>query len=352
MHFSGRIVTVPFAQRVIAWQANHGRHGLPWQDTKDAYTIWLSEIMLQQTQVSTVLQYFPRFLQRFPNVLSLAAAAVDEVLGYWSGLGYYSRARNLHRAAQQVVADHQGVFPTTAAVLEQLPGVGRSTAAAIAAFSSHERGAILDGNVKRVLARHAGIDGYPGLPAVQQRLWLEAERRLPEQGIAVYTQGMMDLGSTVCLRGQPQCLLCPVSVDCVALRDGRQRSLPAPRPKKIIPETACQMLLLLHGQRVYVATRTMAAVWQGLWSLPEIASDADPVAAAAALGFQVEPPQWLVPFTHTFSHYRLTITPVLLPVTSVLAVREGGQWLDVQAIERAPLPAPVRRMLESLARQL
>src|SRR5947209_6589617 len=203
-----------FAGRVIAWQREHGRHDLPWQRTRDAYRIWLSEIMLQQTQVATVLPYYERFLERFPTVAKLAAALEDEVMRLWSGLGYYARARNLHAAAQQVVARHGGIFPTDFEALAALPGVGRSTAAAIAAFSSGERRAILDGNVRRVLARHAAIEGDPTSAGVVAALWREAEARLPEQGIEAYTQGMMDLGAGLCGSRDPACLLCPVAEDC------------------------------------------------------------------------------------------------------------------------------------------
>src|SRR5207247_5643213 len=218
-----------FASRLIAWQKQHGRHDLPWQHTRDPYRVWLSEIMLQQTQVATVIPYYLRFLAAFPDVASLAAAPVERVLEIWSGLGYYRRAHLAHRAAKTIVTEHGGVFPRDVSAVAVLPGIGRSTAAAIEAFAFGVRGAILDGNVKRVLARHAGIVGFPGDPEVERSLWRHAESLLPEKGIETYTQALMDLGATVCLRKSPRCDVCPVAPDCVARRDGRIAELPAPR---------------------------------------------------------------------------------------------------------------------------
>jgi A/G-specific adenine glycosylase len=235
--FPKNVVCPGFAERVIAWQRRYGRHDLPWQNTRDAYRVWLSEIMLQQTQVSAVIPYYQRFVVAFPDLRTLAAAPLERVLELWSGLGYYSRARNLHRCAQQVVADHGGDFPADPERVAQLPGIGRSTAAAICAFAFGARTAILEGNVKRVLARHAGIDGYPGERLVENRLWDIATTRLPAATIEAYTQGMMDLGATICVRSRPACALCPVSEDCVALATHRVDSLPAPRPKEGGPAT-------------------------------------------------------------------------------------------------------------------
>ena len=264
-----------FATGLIAWQRRAGRRDLPWQNTRDAYRIWLSEVMLQQTQVATVIPYFERFIAAFPDVASLAAAPVERVLEQWSGLGYYRRAHMLHRAAQAIVADHGGVFPRDAAAIEALPGIGRSTAAAIAAFAFGARGAILDGNVKRVVARHAGIDGLPSDPAVERALWARAEALLPGRDIETYTQALMDLGATVCLRTRPRCDVCPVAADCVARRENRIAELPGRRAKKILPQRATTVLLLERHGEVLLERRPNVGIWAGLWSLPELVAGAD-----------------------------------------------------------------------------
>ena len=250
-----------FAARVVAWQRTHGRHDLPWQNTRDAYRIWLSEIMLQQTQVTTVLPYYERFVAAFPDVAALAAAPLERVLEHWSGLGYYRRAHHLHAAARAVVAGHGGGFPHDAATIATLPGVGRSTAAAIAVFAHGERAAILDGNVKRVLARHAGVEGFPGAASVEARLWALAEARLPTQDVEPYTQGLMDLGATLCTRTKPRCGECPVAADCVARRDGRVDELPSPRPAKALPRKAVRVLLLERAGEVLLERRAPTGIW-------------------------------------------------------------------------------------------
>ena len=261
-----------FVSRLTDWQRHSGRHGLPWQGTGDPYRVWLSEVMLQQTQVATVLPAFQRFVARFPDIASLAAAPLDDVLGLWSGLGYYSRARNLHRAASVVVA--AGGFPADVESLQRLPGVGRSTAAAIVSLAWDRPAAILDGNVRRVLARHAGIGGWPGDPAVTRRLWAEAEARLPAADAppgtaSTYTQALMDLGATVCQRRRPLCERCPVAADCVAWRDGRTDSIPAPRPARERPLRRIELLLDCAQDGVTLVRRPEHGVWGGLWCLPE-----------------------------------------------------------------------------------
>ena len=264
-----RKTATAFANRIVRWQERHGRHDLPWQATRDAYRIWLSEVMLQQTQVATVIPYFERFVKRFPTVGALASAHADEVLALWSGLGYYARARNLHRAAREVVERHGGVFPSGFEALVQLPGVGRSTAAAIAAFAGGERRAILDGNVRRVIARHAGIAGDPASSQVLERLWAEAEARLPRDGIERYTQGMMDLGASVCFTRRPACELCPVAADCVARIEERVDELPGRRRRAARGLRRIAMLVVVSRGEVLLEKRPASGIWGGLWSLPE-----------------------------------------------------------------------------------
>lgn len=267
-----------FAPTLIAWQRKHGRHDLPWQNTRDPYRIWLSEIMLQQTQVSTVVPYYVRFLERYPDVAALAAAPIDDVMALWAGLGYYSRARNLHRCAQAVVERHGGAFPASPEALAELPGIGRSTAAAIASFAFGARATILDGNVKRVLARVFGVEGFPGDKRIENEMWALAEALLPDAAeptdVTAYTQGLMDLGATLCVRGKPECGRCPFAGECVAQRSGRQRELPAARPKKAVPTRRTWMLVLRDGDAVLLQRRPPAGIWGGLWSLPEADGDA------------------------------------------------------------------------------
>lgn len=342
-------MTPDFAPRLVAWQRAHGRHDLPWQASRDPYPVWLSEIMLQQTQVDTVVPYFRRFLASFPDIATLAAAEEDAVLAHWSGLGYYSRARNLRAAARRIVADHGGRFPEEMAAILALPGIGRSTAAAVAAFAFGQRRAILDGNVKRVLARVFGIDGWPGDKAVETRLWTLAEALLPETDIRAYTQGLMDLGATLCTRGRPRCDACPFRDDCVANRDGRQRELPGPRPRKVIPERSVAMLVLCRPGQVLLEKRPPTGIWGGLWSLPECGEADDPVAAARRLGYGAIDATELPGFTHAFTHFRLFIRPWALAVAAAPALEEPGRlWLALEDLEGAALPTPVRRILGGL----
>jgi len=339
-----------FAARLVAWQAVHGRHGLPWQGTRDAYRIWLSEIMLQQTQVTTVLPYYTRFVASFPDVASLAAAPIERVLEHWSGLGYYRRAHHLHAAAHAVVQRHGGCFPVDAATLETLPGIGRSTAAAIAAFASGERGAILDGNVKRVLARHAGVEGYPGDPRVAAVLWNEAQRRVPAERIEAYTQGMMDLGATVCLRTRPRCDMCPVADDCVARTTQRIGALPSPRPRKALPERAVRVLLIERAGAILFEKRPPVGIWGGLWSLPEVDLD-DDVAARVRARYDcaIGEARDLAPLRHGFTHFGLTLHPRHLRVAqSTRAEQPGHVWLTRDDALGAALPAPIKRLLRTL----
>lgn len=338
-----------FAARLIDWQRLHGRHDLPWQ-VADPYFVWLSEVMLQQTQVATVIPYFQAFVARFPDVHALAAAPVDEVMAAWSGLGYYSRARNLHRAAGKVVHDWQGRFPPAQTDLMALPGVGRSTAAAIAAFCFGARTAILDGNVKRVLTRWAGIDGWPGERVTEARLWSLAESLLPEQELPAYTQGLMDLGSTVCTRSKPRCDACPLADDCVARHENRQARLPSPKPRKTLPEKHVVLLLIRHESHILLERRPPTGIWGGLWSLPE-APDTLSVATMCRqrYGLEVEfdPPQ--DDFVHVFTHFRLTITPLPGHAAAMLAVQDlPFEWHSLESALTLGLPAPVRRLLQAV----
>lgn len=337
-----------FATRIIEWQKRQGRHDLPWQGGCDPYRVWLSEIMLQQTQVTTVIPYFLRFVARFPTLRDLARASEDDVLALWSGLGYYSRARNLHAAARRVEREFAGHFPDAPETLVTLPGIGRSTAAAIAALAFGKRHAILDGNVKRVLARHGGIDGWPGEKPVEAALWQLAEARLPVTGIEPYTQGMMDLGAGVCTRSRPDCQACPVREDCVARVTARTTTLPTPRPKKALPERTVQMLLLLDDGAVLLEKRPSRGIWGGLWSLPEVDESVDAAAhCASSFGVTTHAVRRLEPVTHGFTHFRLQIRPVLIvPVARVDVA--GHHWLPLTQIEGAALAAPVRKIVGSL----
>jgi A/G-specific adenine glycosylase len=337
-----------FARRVIAWQRRHGRHDLPWQNTRDPYRLWLSEIMLQQTQVAAVIPYYERFLARFPALADLATAPADDVLKLWSGLGYYARARNLHRAAQAVLQVHGGTFPRAREAVEALPGIGRSTAAAIVAFAYGERAAILDGNVKRVFARHFGVHGWPGEPKVAARLWALAEAGLPAKDIEPYTQGLMDLGATVCTR-TPRCEACPVSGTCVAYRRGLTATIPASKPRAALPHRRTAMLVALHAGCVLLEKRPSQGIWGGLWSLPEYAADGSGAGVLdGLLGKKRSRLVPLEPVEHGFTHYRLTIEPHVARLARPLPDRPGYVWLPLADTVGAALPAPVKRILAGL----
>jgi len=341
-----------FATNLIRWQRQHGRHGLPWQGA-DAYRVWLSEIMLQQTQVATVIPYYQRFVTNFPDVAALAAASEDEVLANWSGLGYYSRARNLHRAAQLVMQQHGGKFPCHFDDILALPGVGRSTASAICALAFHERRAILDGNVKRVLARYCAIEGYTGKKEVEMQLWQQAEALLPQRDVATYTQGLMDLGAAICTRTKPNCDACPIQENCAAYRAGRVAQLPTPRSQKTLPEKYSTFLLLLHGSDILLEKRPGSGIWGGLWCPPQM-EDRENVAAYCLRHFGMDATRAvaLPGFMHTFSHFKLHITPLVVQVAHkpMQAQEPGRVWLDVSDALCAAIPSPVRKLLEKIIR--
>lgn len=353
-----------FSTILIAWQKQHGRHTLPWQNTRDAYRIWLSEIMLQQTQVSAVIPYYQRFLQTFPTVQSLAAADSETVMAHWSGLGYYSRARNLHRCAQQIVAEYDGVFPSDPALLANLPGIGRSTAAAIAAFAYGTRAAILDGNVKRVFARVFAIQSYPGEKKVENDLWQRAEAMLPMQDIESYTQGLMDFGATLCTRSKPACGRCPMQSHCAALAMNKVNELPIRKPKKASVEKHTNLLLIIDTERnqVLLERRPALGIWGGLLSLPEldgqqIGSDNDSAPEQAMFAQAVAPfgtlasCQRLSAFTHAFTHFKLHIVPYRITLEKRLDIAGQLQhvWMDNDQLAHAALPAPVKKLLVSIS---
>lgn len=351
-----QIADQSFSTTLIQWQQQHGRHQLPWQQTRDAYRIWLSEIMLQQTQVATVIPYYSRFLQRFPTIFSLAEAPVEDVMAHWSGLGYYTRARNLHRCAQRVVADYNGLFPADTELLRDLPGIGQSTAAAISAFAYGTRAAILDGNVKRVFCRVFGVEGFPGAASVEKQLWELAVALLPAEAIEAYTQGLMDLGATLCTRSRARCNECPLASRCQAKATNRVSDLPTRKPKKAVPEKFTVMLVIEHEQTILLEQRPPSGIWGGLLSLPEISrlmtSRARQISREelnhmmAEFG-EVESMSLMPEFTHTFSHYKLTVVPVRVSMNKIfmLAAQRDYRWLPVANLTQAALPAPIKKLL-------
>ncbi len=382
-----------FPSCLIAWQRVHGRHDLPWQGA-DAYRVWLSEIMLQQTQVATVIPYFQRFVAAFPTIAALAASSEEQVLAHWSGLGYYARGRNLHRAAQLIVEKYQGEFPRQFDQIIELPGIGRSTAAAICALAYHERRAILDGNVKRVLARYCGSSGSPSEKAVEAQLWQQAEALLPppcrgrvgegvemlptstpilvapslhspslhegrdlsvtgiNNDIATYTQALMDMGATLCTRSKPKCDVCPVRSDCVAFQSGRVNELPTPRPRKAVPERHTTFLLLMHGNDILLEKRPGSGIWGGLWCPPQFDDEAAAKDWFVRNGMTASHGERLAKFTHTFTHFKLHITPLKIQLARkpLRAAQPGSVWLDVEEALRAAIPTPVRALLEKVCR--
>ena len=303
--------------------------------------------MLQQTQVATVIPYYHRFTASFPNVASLAAASEEQVLTLWSGLGYYARGRNLHRAAQLIAEKYHGEFPRQYEQLLELPGIGRSTAAAICALAWHERRAILDGNVKRVLARYCGIEGWTGGKKVEAQLWRRAEALLPQCDVATYTQALMDMGATLCTRSKPKCGECPVQGGCVACQANRVHKLPAPRPRKIVPERHATFLLLMHGNDILLEKRPGSGIWGGLWCPPQFDDEAAAKDWFLRNGMTASRGERLETFTHTFTHFRLHITPLKIQLSRkpVRAAQPGSLWLDVEEALRAAIPTPVRALL-------
>lgn len=343
-----------FSMKVLQWFDYAGRKSLPWQINPQPYRVWVSEIMLQQTQVTTVIPYFENFLSHFPDIQALADAPQDRVLHHWSGLGYYARARNLHKAAKQICDQHNGLFPKDFEQVLALPGIGRSTAGAILSLSLKQHHAILDGNVKRVLARVFTVDGWPGQAKVQDKLWQLSEKLTPKKHVAQYNQAMMDLGSTVCTRSKPKCELCPLNEECQALAEDNIAAYPGKKPKKALPVKSVQMIIL-HDKKgqVLLEKRPPVGIWGGLWSFPEIASEEN-----VADWVQLQYPQQtittrLLPIRrHTFSHYHLDIQPVLSQIqTKPGKVLEPDQyvWYNLANPDALGLATPVARLLNEIA---
>lgn len=345
-----------FAQRLLRWFDQHGRHDLPWQHPREPYRVWLSEIMLQQTQVTTVIPYFQRFIARFPTVQALAAAPADDVLALWAGLGYYARARNLHLCAQQVCAAHGGSFPLTLEALMELPGIGRSTAGAILAQAHGLRVPILDGNVRRVLARHAAIEGWTGEPAVQKKLWRLSEALLPQERLADYTQAVMDLGATVCTSRKPACGICPVREDCQARLQERVTELPTARPRRERAHRRAHLLLIENAEgELLLERRPPTGIWGGLWCPPMYPEGEDwrhLVSERHALTLGPAAPLPVV--QHGFTHFDLDLLPLRLRAESRPELREGAAtaWIKIGANPPVGLPAPVKALLLSPALSL
>jgi len=338
----------PFARRLLAWWDIHGRKDLPWQHPRTPYRVWVSEIMLQQTQVTTVIPYFERWMQRFPGIPDLAAAPLDDVLTHWAGLGYYARARNLHKAATICLEHHASELPASAAELAALPGIGLSTANAIVSQSSDVPAAVLDGNVRRVLARHAMIDGWTGSPPVQQALWAEAEARLPSRRGADYTQAIMDLGAMLCTRSNPGCPRCPVRADCKALAVDAVDRYPAAKPKTKVTDRAVFMLILRDdGQRVLLEKRPPAGIWGGMWCLPE----ADSLAALEEkTGLALDGATRFTPREHRLTHLRMVIEPVAVRSAHPTRVKCVAEqlWVAPEAGLKLGVPKPVADLLAEL----
>ncbi|MBI2994680.1 MAG: A/G-specific adenine glycosylase [Gammaproteobacteria bacterium] len=354
MKRSGTLKRLPaqteFSARLRRWHRRHGRHDLPWQWKPTPYRVWVSEIMLQQTQVASVIPYFNRFMRRFRSVRALASADLDEVLGLWSGLGYYARARHLHEAAKLMIERHGGAVPGRIDQLAQLPGIGRSTAGAILSLSLGLPCPVLDGNAKRVLCRYHGVRGWPAEKKVEQKLWRLAESHLPRRAAAVHTQALMDLGATLCTRSSPRCDVCPLHEECVARREGLQDSLPAPRPKRKVPVRRTALAVIENGHgRILLQRRPPAGIWGGLWSLPECPPDADVIDwVRERFGWPVIVVGRVPALRHSFTHFHLDIEPVRLQLRrDEREVRDTADqaWLTPAAGMRRGLAAPIRKLL-------
>ena len=343
-----------FSERLLAWFDKHGRTSLPWQENKTPYRVWVSEIMLQQTQVSTVIPYYTRFMTVYPSVTELAEAPLDDVLSLWTGLGYYARARNMHRAAQMVVDEFDGEFPNSVQELEALPGIGRSTAGAIVTLGHGGWAPILDGNVKRVLARFHAIEGWPGKADVMAALWRASESHTPRTRTDDYTQGIMDLGATLCTKSNPGCLHCPLTDDCQARIENRTADLPGKKPKKVIPVRSTVFVLGLDREsRILLERRPPMGIWGGLWSFPEIEHKSGLASWLSGNGLtQTGDATEQSGHTHTFSHFKLEITPIVCSIETVsqrISERDDLRWFTIDEASALGLPAPVLKILNTLS---
>jgi A/G-specific adenine glycosylase len=346
-----------FSAKLLSWFDQHGRHDLPWQHPRTPYRVWISEIMLQQTQVKTVIPYFENFMREFPSLQHLANAHIDQVIRMWAGLGYYTRAKNLHRAAKQCIELHQGKLPENFDDILALPGIGRSTAGAILAQAHGLPFAIVDGNVRRTLARYYGLQGWPGLPAVDKQCWELSEKNLPKTRLADYTQAIMDFGATLCTRSKPGCLSCPLQKNCHAFQNNCTDQLPAKKPRKAVPFRETQMLVLLtQANEILLQRRPAKGVWSDMWSLPETSRSDEHVHLlhAHARHNNIEyAAEELESFEHVFSHYRLLITPfVWRSLQPRSKIRDGDQyrWQALDQIDDIGLPTPVKKIIESIRR--
>lgn len=342
-----------FARQVLTWYHQFGRKTLPWQQEKTPYKVWLSEVMLQQTQVTTVIPYFERFMAQFPSVAELSAAPIDHVLHLWTGLGYYARARNLHKAACQVMSEHQGQFPETFEQVVALPGVGRSTAGAILSLSLGQHHAILDGNVKRVLARYFAVEGWPGQRDVESKLWALSEAVTPQQEVAAFNQAMMDLGAMVCTRSRPKCELCPLNEGCIAHAQHNWQDYPGKKPKKDLPTREAWLLLLQLDDQVLLEKRPSLGIWGGLYSFPQFSDRLEMEEWLLQRGIKAKQQQ-LNSFKHTFSHFHLQIIPVLIELSTMTALMEESVtlWYNLTQPQSVGLAAPVQRILNELSYEL
>ena len=340
-----------FAAAVLSWFDEHGRKHLPWQQNTTPYRVWVSEIMLQQTQVSTAIPYYEAFMQRFQDVHALAAAPIDDVLHLWTGLGYYARARNLHKAAQALVADHEGEFPATVEEVTELPGIGRSTAGAILSLSRQQHAVILDGNVKRVLSRFHAVAETGA--AQEKILWPLAAAHTPVKRVHHFNQAMMDLGATICTRTKPACLLCPLQTNCTALQEGEPTAYPGKKATKALPEKSVSLLIFLNDNgEVLLEQRPASGIWGGLWSFPEtIAAETTKIKQVLTVdwGIRRSRPELLTVRAHTFSHYRLHMQPVLVQHEPLQVNNRLSRWCKLQSLPALGLPAPIKQMLSELA---
>ncbi|WP_413726593.1 A/G-specific adenine glycosylase [Sodalis sp. RH16] len=341
-----------FAQQVLDWYQRFGRKTLPWQLEKTPYKVWLSEIMLQQTQVATVIPYFERFLAKFPTVGALAAAPLDEVLHQWTGLGYYARGRNLHKAARLIASRHNGVFPTNYEDITELPGIGRSTAGAVLSLALGQHYPILDGNVKRVLARCFAIEGWPGKKEVEQRLWALSEQLTPARDAGAFNQAMMDLGAMVCTRTRPKCELCPLHTGCEAYAAGTWARYPGKKPRQVLPEKTAWFLLLQSDQRIWLEQRPAVGLWGGLFCFPQFSRREDLALWLERRGMDIQRGEQMVAFRHTFSHFHLDIVPLRMDLTDMQGCMDegAGLWYNLAQPPSVGLAAPVERLLKQVGK--